>query len=1198
MRKFYLLLTLLCAVLFYSPPSSTQSTTQNIGLEIPAFRAVNWQVQMDSNLTLLDAVIGGFQTLPIGTTPAVPDSPIWVTANTSTTTITNFTGAYSGQRIQLLCGLGDTYTAVASSASINVTSTWSCSSTSKSLTLMYVNSSWWEVARSAGGGGGSPSIFTQFQFGGNTAITGTGNYIQLTTSSSSAIGLTQSGNGTSGNPYIDTIAIAIQGTDNKLLSSGTISGTGASLCTDSSGGATTVGCTSGGSSITVNGGSALGSPANFESGSAVTGITINVSNPSGNNVSFAISGTLTDAGLTSAYSGIGTCGSNQWASALIRNAAPTCTQPGFSNLSGSITLGQTVLTTQGDLLTVNSTPALVRLAVGVNNTVLISNGTSPSWGTVPNAALTNSSVTVSTSSPLGGGGSVSLGNSLTLTCSTCNTSNATVSSFSAGNLSPLFTTSVSTATTTPALTFTLSNAAQNSVLAGPASGGAGAPSYQTAPIISAANMTNFPTFNQNTIGTAGGLTGCTTSTAGSICYWTGSTWVVLAGNASGTEWLQETSVGVPSWTTPGGGGNVSTSGSPAQYQTAVWASSTTITGVGPGTTAYPLVSGGASANPSYAQLTSAGLNITTTTCTNQFLTAISSGGVGTCTTATLASAQFANQGTTTTLLIGNASGNLSWGAVNLSSMVTGQLPISSVGSSGLSGASPISINAAGVISVAGAAGEILAGATPAFTYTPTLGVSGTQGTLAMFPASGNFTTTWGSAATASNTILGFASAPTTLHLIECVTSSTTCTLTDAGGPIPASLANVSHKWLNSYTLSTGLFTQTQPADTDLTGTTAGAELYITSSAVAELATTAYSVKVSGATNPSWATPTANAQCFMSAASSYATTTPSFQSCPSAGVSSVSGDGTIITNSSSTGAVTLTISGTSGGIPYFSSSSSWASSGALTHYGVVYGGGAGGAPVATAADTTTTHAFFATATAPAFRAIATGDLPTGIPIANVGTSGLSGTSPITISAAGAIGCATSTIALYLAAVSRRSPMPLTEWCVVTVRPVRGLARGTRPRTARPPRARRGPRAHGAAPAARRGTRARRGARAPARGPHPRARRGLIDRDFAFHVDSASNKLRNPHDHGPGRGAAGTTRTNRAGNGRGPGPSAKAEHQRQRHCPIAPRGTAQCCPRGPRGPLHPPVTEHPRSRRGFAPQSSLRPGDRRRQARRGP
>jgi hypothetical protein len=82
---------------------------------------------------------------------------------------------------------------------------------------------------------------------------------------------------------------------------------------------------------------------------------------------------------------------------------------------------------------------------------------------------------------------------------------------------------------------------------------------------------------------------------------------------------------------------------------------------------------------------------------------------------------------------------------------------------------------------------------------------------------------------------------------------------------------------------------------------------------------------------------------------------------------------------------FTIAGTSGGIPYFNSGTTWASSAALTHYGVVYGGGAAGAPVSTAADTTTTHALFATATAPAFRAIATTDIPT----LNQNTTGTSG-----------------------------------------------------------------------------------------------------------------------------------------------------------------------------------------------------------------
>lgn len=54
----------------------------------------------------------------------------------------------------------------------------------------------------------------------------------------------------------------------------------------------------------------------------------------------------------------------------------------------------------------------------------------------------------------------------------------TVTSFSSGNLSPLFTTSVATATTTPALSFSLSNASANTVLAGPTSGGAAAPTYR------------------------------------------------------------------------------------------------------------------------------------------------------------------------------------------------------------------------------------------------------------------------------------------------------------------------------------------------------------------------------------------------------------------------------------------------------------------------------------------------------------------------------------------------------------------------------------------------------------------------------------------------------------------------------------------------------------------------------------------------
>lgn len=108
-------------------------------------------------------------------------------------------------------------------------------------------------------------------------------------------------------------------------------------------------------------------------------------------------------------------------------------------------------------------------------------------------------------------------------------------------------------------------------------------------------------------------------------------------------------------------------------------------------TSTKILHGNASGAPTWSAVVSADLNITTTSCTNQFVTAISSGGVGTCTTDTLASAQHANQGTTTTVLHGNASGNPSWGAVSLTADITGTLGVGNGGTgitSGTSGGVP------------------------------------------------------------------------------------------------------------------------------------------------------------------------------------------------------------------------------------------------------------------------------------------------------------------------------------------------------------------------------------------------------------------------------------------------------------------------------------------------------------------------------
>jgi hypothetical protein len=93
---------------------------------------------------------------------------------------------------------------------------------------------------------------------------------------------------------------------------------------------------------------------------------------------------------------------------------------------------------------------------------------------------------------------------------------------------------------------------------------------------------------------------------------------------------------------------------------------------------------------------------------------------------------------------------------------------------------------------------------------------------------------------------------------------------------------------------------------------------------------------------------------------------------------------------SSGTLALTVAGTSGGIVYFSAASTWASSAALTQYGVVYGGGAGAAPVATAAGTTGQVLLATTSAAPSWGQVSLTAGVTGtLPVGNGGT-GLSTT----------------------------------------------------------------------------------------------------------------------------------------------------------------------------------------------------------------
>lgn len=68
------------------------------------------------------------------------------------------------------------------------------------------------------------------------------------------------------------------------------------------------------------------------------------------------------------------------------------------------------------------------------------------------------------------------------------------------------------------------------------------------------------------------------------------------------------------------------------------------------------------------------------------------------------------------------------------------------------------------------------------------------------------------------------------------------------------------------------------------------------------------------------------------------------------VTSVGFTGGLISVANPTGAAALTVAGTSGGIPYFGSTSSWASSGLLAANALLIGGGAGAAPASTTTGT--------------------------------------------------------------------------------------------------------------------------------------------------------------------------------------------------------------------------------------------------------
>ena len=129
-----------------------QTNTPNLALQVPYYGQLNWNVPMAYDLNLLDSTIAGTQTLATGSTPGVSQYRNWVTQNSAPTTITNLGGGLPNQPLRLVCGSSDTFTNINNGGNFLLAGTWSCA-TSRNLDLIYYSGVWQEVARFGAGTG-------------------------------------------------------------------------------------------------------------------------------------------------------------------------------------------------------------------------------------------------------------------------------------------------------------------------------------------------------------------------------------------------------------------------------------------------------------------------------------------------------------------------------------------------------------------------------------------------------------------------------------------------------------------------------------------------------------------------------------------------------------------------------------------------------------------------------------------------------------------------------------------------------------------------------------------------------------------------------------------------------------------------------------------------------------------------------------
>lgn len=202
------------------------------------------------------------------------------------------------------------------------------------------------------------------------------------------------------------------------------------------------------------------------------------------------------------------------------------------------------------------------------------------------------------------------------------TNNAgTVTSFSSGNLSPLFTTSVATATSTPALSFSLTNAGANTYF-GNATGSSAAPSYTSMAALTKTDDTNV------TLTLGGTPTTALLKSVSLTLGWTGILAASRGGTANGFTAFSGPTTSTKTFTLPNASATILTTnsvvtvaqgGTGRSTSTTAYgliAAGTTATGahqtLAAGLTTQILVGGGASALPVWTTATGSGAPVRAT----------------------------------------------------------------------------------------------------------------------------------------------------------------------------------------------------------------------------------------------------------------------------------------------------------------------------------------------------------------------------------------------------------------------------------------------------------------------------------------------------------------------------------------------------------------------------------------------------------